>query len=106
LVLLLGRVFTQGYTTFIDYRMSVPVFIDPARVSASDPTGANYDQMVAEAVMARLSLKDDELGETSSKFRELMSNDLGFQLLKQVREDTSLIGKTITVSGPVGADAS
>ena len=36
---------------------------------------------------------------------EIMSNDLGFQLLKMVREDPSLIGKTITVTGPVKSDA-
>jgi phosphate transport system permease protein len=105
LVVLLGRVITQGYSTFVEYHMSVPVYLDPARVNAADPAGANYDLMVAEAAMAKLGLKDDELGETSAKFRALMSNDLGFQLLKKVREDTSIIGQTVTVSGPIGADA-
>jgi phosphate transport system permease protein len=85
--------------------MSVPVYVDPARVDRTDSGGANFDLLVAEAVLAKLGEKDDEVGETSSKVMELVSNDLGFQLLKQVRADPSLIGKTVTLKGPVRADA-
>jgi phosphate transport system permease protein len=105
LVVLLGRIVTQGYTTFVDYTISTPVHLDPARIDRSDVGGANYDLMVAESVMGQLGLKDDEFGLTSSKISELISNDLGFQLLKQVRDNPDLIGKTVTVSGPVRADA-
>ena len=86
LAILLGRIVLQGYTTFIDYQMSVPVYVNPAKVDKADIAGANYDMLVAEAVLAKLGEKDDELGEKSSKVMELVSNDLGFQLLKQVRE--------------------
>src|SRR6185369_2000016 len=96
----------QGYTTFIDYRMTVPVYVDPARVDKGDIAGANFDLLVAEAVLAKLGEKDDDVGETSGKVMELVSNDLGFQLLKQVRADPSIIGKTVTLKGPVRADAS
>ena len=106
LALLLGRIVLQGYTTFIDYQMSVPVYVDPAKVDRSDIAGANYDMLVAQAVLAKLGEKDDDLGETSGKVMELVSNDLGFQLLKQVRADPSVIGKTVTLKGPVRADAS
>jgi phosphate transport system permease protein len=106
LAILLGRIVLQGYTTFIDYRMSVPVYVDPAKVDRADIAGANFDMLVAQAVLAKLGEKDDELGDTSGKVMELVSNDLGFQLLKQVRADPSLIGKTVTLEGPVRADAS
>ena len=106
LAILLGRIVLQGYTTFVDYQMSVPVFVDPARVDKSDIAGANYDLLVAEAVLAKLGEKDDDLGETSGKVMELVSNDLGFQLLKQVRADPLVIGKTVVLKGPVRADAS
>ncbi|MGH6965322.1 MAG: phosphate ABC transporter permease PstA [Phenylobacterium sp.] len=106
LALLLGRIVLQGYTTFIDYQMSVPVYVDPAKVDKADIAGANYDMLVAQAVLAKLGEKDDDLGETSGKVMELVSNDLGFQLLKQVRADPSVIGKTVTLKGPVRADAS
>jgi phosphate transport system permease protein len=105
LAILLGRIVLQGYSTFIDYRMSVPVYIDPARVDAKDLSGANYDLLVAEAVLGQLGEKDDEVGTVSSKVMALVSNDLGFQLLEQLRADPSLIGKTVTVKGPVRADA-
>ena len=105
LALLLGRIVLQGYTTFIDYRMSVSVYIDPAKVDRANIGGANLDLLVAEAVLAKLGEKDDDQGETSGKIMELVSNDLGFQLLKQLRADPSLIGKTVTLKGPVRADA-
>jgi phosphate transport system permease protein len=106
LALLLGRIVLQGYTTFIDYQMSVPVYVDPAKVDKADIAGANFDLLVAEAVLAKLGEKDDDLGETSGKVMELVSNDLGFQLLKQVRADPSVIGRTVVLKGPVRADAS
>ncbi|MET0336850.1 MAG: phosphate ABC transporter permease PstA [Caulobacter sp.] len=105
LALLLGRIVLQGYTTFTDYRISVPVYLDPARIDRGDPTGANYDLLVVEAVMAKLGLKDDDVGTVSSRVTPLVSNDLGFQLLEKVRSDPGAIGQTVTVEGPIRADA-
>jgi phosphate transport system permease protein len=105
LAVLLGRIVHQGYTTFIDYRMTAQVFIDPNRVDKADIAGANFDLLVADSVLAKLGEKDDDLGETSGELMELLSNDLGFQLLDRVRADPSLIGRTLTVTGPVKADA-
>lgn len=104
LAVLVGRIIAQGYSTFVDYEMTAPVYIDPARVDRSDIAGANYDLMIAEQTLARLGEKDDEFGTASGKLMELISNDLGFQVLKKVRENPDLIGKTITVTGPVKAD--
>jgi phosphate transport system permease protein len=36
---------------------------------------------------------------------DLISRDFGFQLLNQLKKDKSLIGKTVTVTGPFKADA-
>jgi phosphate transport system permease protein len=105
LAVLLGRIVSQGWTTFIDYEVTVPVYIDPARVDAADVGGANFDMLVAQSVMKALAIPDDDLGENLGKVMELSSNDLGFQLLAKVRADHSLIGKTVTVTGPLKADA-
>jgi phosphate transport system permease protein len=105
LALLLGRIVHQGYSTFIDYRISVPVYLDPARIDAADPTGANYDLMVSEAVLKTLGEQDDEFGRAAGKVMSIMSNDLGFQLLDKVRADPSVIGTTVTVKGPLKSDA-
>ncbi|HEX2560604.1 phosphate ABC transporter permease PstA [Phenylobacterium sp.] len=105
LAVLLGRIVMQGYSTFASYEMTVPVHLDSSRIDRADPTGANYNLMVTDAIMARLGVKDDEFGVTSAKVMALISNDMGFQLLAQVRDDPSLIGKTVTITGPVRADA-
>lgn len=105
LVILLGRIGLQGYSTLIAYDLSVPVYIDPLKVDASYPDGANFDQLIAEALLRKLNVADDELGETSLKAKDLVSTELGFHLLERVKADKSLIGKTVTVEGPLKADA-
>ena len=104
LAILLGRIVAQGYTTFQEYSVSIPVFVDPARVDRSDISGTNFDLLIADQVLARLGVKDDEFGSKSSKVMDILSNDLGFQVLQKVKADPSLIGKTISVTGPVRAD--
>jgi phosphate transport system permease protein len=105
LAVLLGRVISQGWTAFIDHRVSVAVYIDPARVDTADIGGANFDMLVAQSIMKKLAIPDDDLGDNVGKVMELTSNDLGFQLMAKVRADHGLIGKTVTVEGPVKADA-
>ncbi len=106
LAILLGRIVHQGYTTFIDNQLAVSVYLDPAKIDRADLGGANYDMLVADSALKMLGETDDEYGEKSGKVMEIMSNDLGFQLLKMVRADPSLIGKTVKVTGPVKSDAS
>jgi phosphate transport system permease protein len=105
LVVLVGRIVGQGYTTFQTHTLSVPVYLNPERIDVSDLEGVNYDYIVAEAVMKKLKVQDDDLGTTSAKVMDLISRDFGFQLLNQLKKDKSLIGKTVTVTGPFKADA-
>jgi phosphate transport system permease protein len=105
LAVLMTRIVHQGYTTFVDYQISVPVYLDPARIDRNDLAGSNYDVMVADSILARLGEQDDEFGTKSGKVMELMSNDLGFQVLDKVRADPNLIGQRITVTGPMRSDA-
>lgn len=105
LALLMGRIISQGYTTFTTNTVTLPVYIDPARIDRSDLAGSNYDQVVAMAMLKHLGETDDEFGERSGEAMELVSRDLGFQILVKLKADPSLIGKTIPVSGSVGANA-
>lgn len=105
LVVLVGRIVGQGYTTFQTHTLSMPVYLNPERIDASDLEGVNYDYIVAEATMKKLGVQDDDLGTTSGKVMDLISRDFGFQLLNQLKADKSLIGKTVTVTGPFKADA-
>lgn len=105
LVVLVGRIVGQGYTTFQTHTLSVPVYLNPERIDVADLEGVNYDYIVAEAMMKKLGVVDDDLGLVSGKVMDLTSRDLGFQLLNQLKADKSLVGKTVTVTGPFKADA-
>ena len=105
LVLLLGRIVQQGWSTFIDYRLTTQVYLDPSRIDRADPGGANYDLLIAEQLLARIGVADDEAGSRSDAMKDLVSGDMGFQVLDRVKADPGLIGKTVTVSAPLKADA-
>ena len=105
LVLLVGRIALQGYSTFIDYEVTQTIYVDPAKVDAADIGGSNFDLLVAEQMLAKLGETDDKLGEASGEMMGIISNDFGYQLLKRVQDDPSLIGRKVTLTGPVKADA-
>jgi phosphate transport system permease protein len=105
LALLLGRIGLQGYSTFQTHTISVPVYLDPQRIDRADLQGANYDYLIALSILKSLGETEDEMGEASGLAMDLVSRDLGFQLLNKLKADPSLIGQTITVTGPMKADA-
>ena len=105
LAILLTRIVGQGYTAFWTHSVTAQVRIDPARVDRSYIEGTNFDQMIAESVLVRLGGRDDPEGIASGRIRRLLSPDLGLNLLARVREDPSLIGRTVTVSGAVSDEA-
>ncbi|OYX05775.1 MAG: phosphate ABC transporter, permease protein PstA [Caulobacter vibrioides] len=105
LVVLVGRIVTQGYSTLETHTLSVPVYLNPERIDTSDLSGVNYDYIVAEAVMAKLGVQDDDFGTISTKVQDLISRDFGFQILNKLKADPALIGQTITLKGPLKADA-
>jgi phosphate transport system permease protein len=105
LVLLIGRIVQQGWSTFIDYRLTTQVYLDPSRIDAADPGGASYDLLIAEQLLKRIGVADDEYGSQSDAMKDLLSGDLGFQVMDRVKADPGLIGKTLTLSAPLKADA-
>ena len=105
LVVLVGRIVTQGYSTFETHTLTVPVYLNPERIDVNALEGVNYDYIVAEAMMKKLGVQDDDLGLTSGKIMDLTSRDFGNQLLQMIKKDKSLIGKTVDVTGSVKADA-
>ncbi|WP_165190716.1 phosphate ABC transporter permease PstA [Caulobacter soli] len=105
LVVLVGRIVAQGYSTFETHTLTVPVYLNPERIDTTAIEGVNFDYIVAEAMMKKLGVQDDDLGTTSGKIMDLTSRDFGNQLLQMVKKDHSLIGKTVNVTGSVKADA-
>ena len=105
LTLLMGRIVLQGYSTFTTHTVSLPVYLDPQKIDPAALEGANYDYLIAVAMLKKLGETDDEYGTTSGEAMDLVSRDLGFQILNRLKADPSLIGKTVTITGPMKADA-
>ncbi len=105
LVVLLGRIGMQGASVFWTHSITVQVQLDPARIDRSDLEGVNYDYIAAGTLLKQLEEPDDELGLASGEAMDLVSRDLGFRVLQMVKADPSLIGRTVTLTVPVKADA-
>ncbi len=105
LVILLGRILSQGLSTFSTHEITLQVYLDPARIDRSYLGGTNFDLMVSEAVLKAVGEQDDDLGLKSAEAGELASRDFGFRLLDQVKANPALIGTTVTMTGLVGTKA-
>ena len=105
LVILLGSIITQGYTAFYAHTVTLPVYMDPARIDRSYPQGANFEQIVAEQQIRRLGVQDDEQGTKASAMKALLSSELKFQAAKMIARQPSLLGQTVPVAAPLSDDA-
>lgn len=105
LLLLLGRIIDQGHTAFYTNTVTVPVYMDPARVNAAYPQGTNFEQLVAEQQLRRINIVDDEQGTKADAMRRLFSSELKFVAAERVQRQPSLIGQTVTIAAPVSDDA-
>ena len=102
---LLTSIVAQGAPAFWTHSVTLPVYVDPQRVDARDLQGANYDMMIADQLLARLDVENDELGENSLKAKDLLSPDMGYQVLEMLKRNPSLIGRTVSVTAPVAGNA-
>lgn len=105
LALLLGRIVEQGHTAFYAHEVSVPVYLDPARIDPAYPQGTNFEQMVAQQQLASRGLQGDASGPLAAEMRGLFSSELKFEIARRVAEDPSLIGQTVTFDVPVSDQA-
>ncbi|NEX93034.1 phosphate ABC transporter permease PstA [Caulobacter sp. 17J65-9] len=101
---LLTRIVVQGHGAFMANSMEMQVRLDPARIDATDIQGANYDLIIADQMVAKLGIADPT-GDKGMEMKDLLSTDLGFQALDKLRADPKLMGSTLTLSAPLGADA-
>lgn len=105
LLLLLGRIFEQGHTAFYAHTVTVPVYMDPARVDRTYPQGTNFELLVAEQQLARFGIMDDAQGTQAMAMRGLFSSELKFVAAERIARQPGLIGQTVPIAAPVSDDA-
>ena len=105
LLLLLGRIIEQGHTAFYTHTVTVPVYMDPARVDRAYPQGTNFELLVAEQQLARMGIADDAAGTRATALRSLFSSELKFAAAARIRSNPELIGQTVPITAPVSDDA-
>ncbi|MBX9616473.1 MAG: phosphate ABC transporter permease PstA [Caulobacteraceae bacterium] len=105
LLLLLGRIIEQGHTAFYSNQITVPVYLDPARIDRTYPQGTNFQQMVAQQQLARMGITDDAQGSVTTAYRTLLSSELKFEAADLIRNDPSLVGQTVEITAPVSDEA-
>ena len=105
LLLLLGRIIEQGHTAFYAHELTVPVYMDPARIDRAYPQGTNFQLLVAEQQLARFGITDDAQSTQATAMRTLLSSELKFRAAAMIRENPALIGQTIPVTAPVSDEA-
>lgn len=105
LVLLLGRVVTQGYTAFYAHEITLPVYMDPSRIDRAYPQGTNFELLVAEQQLARYGIVDDARGSKATAMRALFSSELKFRAAALIRSNPTLIGETVTIAAPAADES-
>ena len=105
LLLLLGRIIDQGHTAFYTHTITVPAYMDPARVDRGYPQGTNFELLVAEQQLARLGVADDAQDSKAAAMRSLFSSELKFAAAARIQANPNLIGQTVPIAAPVSDDA-
>ena len=105
LLLLLGRIIEQGHTAFYAHTITVPVYMDPARIDRAYPQGTNFELLVAEQQLARMGVADDAAGSRATAMRGLFSADLKFAAAEVVQNNPNLIGQTVPIAASVSDEA-
>ncbi|WP_292040559.1 MULTISPECIES: phosphate ABC transporter permease PstA [unclassified Brevundimonas] len=104
LAILLSSIVMQGYTAFYGHSLTMPLYMDPARIERAYPQGTNFEQLAAEQQIARLGITD-ETGTQTAAMRALISSELKYVAAEMIRNQPALIGQTVPVSAPLSDDA-
>ena len=104
LAILLSSIVMQGYTAFYGHSLTMPLYMDPARIERAYPQGTNFEQLAAEQEIARLGIVD-ETGAQTAAMRALISSELKYVAAEMIRNQPALIGQTVPVSAPLSDDA-
>ena len=99
LVVLLGSLILSGYTAFVQTKVPLQVYVDPAQVKMDDVGGGNYRKLVRDAFLDLLPV---ELSRTEQRsYLDMLSSGAPFLLRDRVMADPSLVGQTVAMAAPL-----
>ncbi len=85
---------STGYPAFIQTKVDLPIYIDPAKVDPQDPRSGKYRALVREAVdKAVPGIPDDQ----KRSIGKILSSDASYIVRDYVVGHPNAIGKTITL---------
>ena len=105
LAILLIRIVEQGHTAFYTHTVTIPVYMDPARIDRAYPQGSNFEQLAAEQELARWGIADDAAGTKAAQMKRLFSSELKFTAAALVAKRSDVIGQTVPLAVPLSDDA-
>jgi phosphate transport system permease protein len=95
LAILVSSLVVTGYPAFLQTKVELPVFVDPAKVDASKPADGNYRVLVREALARFLSA--DATDKQKTDVAKILTADAPYIVRDYVVKHPDTIGKTITL---------
>ncbi len=95
LAILLGSIIVNGYTAFVQTKVNVEFYIDPAKVDQSDPAKGNFRALVREALAS--VYPKTETDKQKTELTRILTSDAAYILRDYVLTHPDSIGKRITL---------
>ncbi|WP_322892320.1 MULTISPECIES: phosphate ABC transporter permease PstA [unclassified Yoonia] len=96
--LLFASLIRTGHTAFVQTHITLDVFIDPAEVPVENLPRGGFQNVVTNAMIAKLPSVDDDSERRA--VQQILSNGAQFYVRDRVVADPSLIGQTISITVP------
>lgn len=91
---LIASLISTGFPAFIQTKVELPIYIDPAQVDPQDPSSGKYRALVREAVDKVVPGIPEEQKRSIGK---ILTSDAAYIVRDYVVEHPDVIGKTITL---------
>jgi phosphate transport system permease protein len=96
LAILVSSLVVTGFPAFVQTKVDLTVFIDPAKVDAKDPGAGNYRTLVRDALASFLPA--DATDKQKTDVAKILTADAPYIVRDYVVKHPDTVGKTITLS--------
>ncbi|MGF1630541.1 MAG: phosphate ABC transporter permease PstA [Kiloniellaceae bacterium] len=95
---LLGSLILSGYSAFVQTKVPLQIYVDPAAVEPENIGGGNYRKLVRDAFQG---LMPGDMSRTEQRaYLDMLSSGAPFLLRDRVLSNPSLVGQTVSMSFP------